>query len=105
MDRWKADKTGKGVSLDRRGRSSGFVGPPARLDCSSRPGAVSALGLDYLPAASSAAPENSWHQTGPPSNSWANQESPMEESSTVLLDSLKVSGGHVGQRELTFKNQ
>ncbi|XP_075878245.1 nonsense-mediated mRNA decay factor SMG7 isoform X3 [Nelusetta ayraudi] len=61
VDRWKADKTG----------------------------AVSALGLDYLPAASSAAPETSWHQTGPPSNSWANQESPMEESSTVLLDSLK----------------
>lgn len=81
--------------MDHRGRSSEFVSPPAGLDCSSCPGAVSALGLDYLPAASSAAPETSWHQTGPPSNSWANQESPMEESSTVLLDSLKVSGSSV----------
>lgn len=55
-------------------------------------GAVSGLGLDYLPAApSSAASETSWHQTGPSGSSWTNQESPMEESSTVLLDSLKVS--------------
>lgn len=72
-----------------------FASSPAGLDCSSCPGAVSALGLDYLPAVSSAASETSWHQTGPPSNSWANQESPMEESSTVLLDSLKVSGASV----------
>ncbi|XP_075954797.1 nonsense-mediated mRNA decay factor SMG7-like isoform X2 [Anarhichas minor] len=63
VDRWKADKTG----------------------------AVSGFGLDYLPAAaSSAASDNSWHQAGPTSSSWTNQESPMEESSsTVLLDSLK----------------
>lgn len=54
--------------------------------------AVSGFGLDYLPAAaSSAASDTSWHQTGPTGNSWTNQESPMEESSsTVLLDSLKV---------------
>ncbi|XP_068604685.1 nonsense-mediated mRNA decay factor SMG7 [Brachionichthys hirsutus] len=59
VDRWKADKTG----------------------------AVSGLGLDYLPAATS---DTSWHQTGPPGSSWTNQESPMEESSsTVLLDSFK----------------
>ncbi|TWW54529.1 Protein SMG7 EST1-like protein C SMG-7 -like protein [Takifugu flavidus] len=32
--------------------------------------------------------DSSWHQMGPSSSSWANQESPMEESS-VLLDSLK----------------
>uniref|UniRef100_A0A3Q1HBC5 Nonsense-mediated mRNA decay factor n=1 Tax=Acanthochromis polyacanthus TaxID=80966 RepID=A0A3Q1HBC5_9TELE len=62
MDRWKADKT-----------------------------AVSGFGLDYLPAAaSSAASDTSWHQTGSTGSSWTNQESPMEESSsTVLLDSLK----------------
>lgn len=51
------------------------------------PGSVSTLGLDYLPT--SAPSDNSWHQIGPSSSSWANQESPMEESS-VLLDSLKV---------------
>ncbi|XP_018534504.1 nonsense-mediated mRNA decay factor SMG7 isoform X4 [Lates calcarifer] len=63
VDRWKAEKTG----------------------------AVSGFGLDYLPAAaSSAASDTSWHQTGPTGGSWTNQESPMEESSsTVLLDSLK----------------
>lgn len=54
--------------------------------------AVSGFGLDYLPAAaSSAASDTSWHQSGPTGSSWTNQESPMEESSsTVLLDSLKV---------------
>ncbi|XP_028448774.1 nonsense-mediated mRNA decay factor SMG7 isoform X3 [Perca flavescens] len=63
VDRWKPDKTG----------------------------AVSGFGLDYLPAAaSSAASDSSWHQTGPAGSSWTNQECPMEESSsTVLLDSLK----------------
>ncbi|XP_074544181.1 nonsense-mediated mRNA decay factor SMG7 isoform X2 [Halichoeres trimaculatus] len=61
VDRWKADKTG----------------------------AVSGFGLDYLPAAaSSAASDTSWHQTGPTPGSWTNQESPMEESSS-MLDSLK----------------
>ncbi|KAK6302614.1 hypothetical protein J4Q44_G00269690 [Coregonus suidteri] len=55
--------------------------------------AVSGFGLDYLPAASSSSdhrtPENSWHQGNAPSSSWAAQELPMEDSSTVLLDSLK----------------
>uniref|UniRef100_A0A674A380 Nonsense-mediated mRNA decay factor n=1 Tax=Salmo trutta TaxID=8032 RepID=A0A674A380_SALTR len=54
---------------------------------------VSGFGLDYLPAASSSSdhrtPENSWHQGNAPSSSWAAQELPMEDSSTVLLDSLK----------------
>ncbi|KAM4728867.1 nonsense-mediated mRNA decay factor SMG7 isoform 2-T2 [Anableps anableps] len=61
VDRWKAEKPGSG------------------------------FGLDYLQAAaSSTAPDSSWHQGGPPASSWTNQESPMEESSsTVLLDSLK----------------
>ncbi|XP_043114627.1 protein SMG7 isoform X1 [Puntigrus tetrazona] len=60
-DRWKADKTG-----------------------------VSGFGLDYLPSASSSSvPDaNSWHQ-GAPTNSWAAQDMPMEDSSTVLLDSFK----------------
>ncbi|XP_041133467.1 protein SMG7 isoform X8 [Polyodon spathula] len=51
--------------------------------------AMSGFGLDYLPAASSSASENSWHKTSTPCSTWAAQESPMEESSTVLLDSLK----------------
>ncbi|XP_008432902.1 nonsense-mediated mRNA decay factor SMG7 isoform X2 [Poecilia reticulata] len=61
VDRWKAEKPGTG------------------------------FGLDYLPAAASAAPpDSSWHQAGSAGSSWTNQESPMEESSsTVLLDSLK----------------
>ncbi|KAJ8274536.1 hypothetical protein COCON_G00091610 [Conger conger] len=50
--------------------------------------AMCGFGLDYLPAASSAT-ETSWHQGSNPSNTWAAQESPMEDSSTVLLDSLK----------------
>ncbi|XP_015210558.2 nonsense-mediated mRNA decay factor SMG7 isoform X4 [Lepisosteus oculatus] len=50
--------------------------------------AVSGFGLDYLPASSSAS-ENSWHQGSTPCNTWATQESPMEDSSTVLMDSLK----------------
>lgn len=60
-DRWKAEKTG-----------------------------VSGFGLDYLPSAStSSVPEtNSWHQ-GAPTSTWAAQDMPMEDSSTVLLDSFK----------------
>ncbi|KAM6948387.1 nonsense-mediated mRNA decay factor SMG7 [Aplochiton taeniatus] len=62
IDRWKAEKTGC---------AGGF-------------------GLDYLPAAaSSAASDSSWHQGCAPSSSWAAQETPMDDSSTVLLDSLK----------------
>uniref|UniRef100_A0A8B9RN84 Nonsense-mediated mRNA decay factor n=1 Tax=Astyanax mexicanus TaxID=7994 RepID=A0A8B9RN84_ASTMX len=61
VDRWKAEKTG-----------------------------VSGFGLDYLPTAptSSASEQNSWHQ-GAPNSSWAPQDMPMEDSSTVLLDSFK----------------
>ncbi|KAF5900960.1 protein SMG7 isoform X2, partial [Clarias magur] len=58
-DRWKAEKTG-----------------------------VSGFGLDYLPAGSSAPEPNSWHQNAP-TNSWAAQDMPMDDSSTVLLDSFK----------------
>ncbi|XP_026144042.1 protein SMG7-like isoform X2 [Carassius auratus] len=60
-DRWKAEKTG-----------------------------VSGFGLDYLPSASSSSvtDTNSWHQ-GAQTSSWAAQDMPMEDSSTVLLDSFK----------------
>lgn len=53
---------------------------------------VSGFGLDYLPSASSSsvAENNSWHQ-GAPTSSWAAQDMPMEDSSTVLLDSFKVA--------------
>ncbi|XP_061878930.1 nonsense-mediated mRNA decay factor SMG7 isoform X1 [Entelurus aequoreus] len=52
-----------------------------------KPGGLSGFGLDYLPASSTS--DSGWHQA-PPANSWTNQESPMEESSsTVLLDSFK----------------
>ncbi|KAK3567755.1 hypothetical protein QTP86_025343, partial [Hemibagrus guttatus] len=60
-DRWKPEKTG-----------------------------VSGFGLDYLPAGSSAPEPNSWHQSAP-TNSWAAQDMPMDDSSTVLLDSFKCS--------------
>uniref|UniRef100_A0A7N8WL38 Nonsense-mediated mRNA decay factor n=1 Tax=Mastacembelus armatus TaxID=205130 RepID=A0A7N8WL38_9TELE len=74
----------------------GPIGTPDSRDCRlmdrrKTDKTVSGVGLDYLPTgASSAASDNSWHQTGPTGSSWTNQESPMEESSsTVLLDSLK----------------
>lgn len=88
-DWWIAGRPTRPVRAERvsevKGQSSGGIN--ASCLC---PGAVSGLGLDYLPAATSAAPETSWHQTAPPGSSWTNQECPMEESSTVLLDSLKV---------------
>uniref|UniRef100_A0A4W4EAP1 Nonsense-mediated mRNA decay factor n=1 Tax=Electrophorus electricus TaxID=8005 RepID=A0A4W4EAP1_ELEEL len=60
-DRWKPEKTG-----------------------------VSGFGLDYLPTGpTSSAPEtSSWNQ-GPAPNSWAVQDIPMEDASSVLLDSFK----------------
>ncbi|NXS44618.1 SMG7 protein, partial [Balaeniceps rex] len=61
-DRWKTDKPGKSMG--------GF-------------------GLDYLPA-TSASSESSWHQSSAPSGSWAAQGPPaMEDSSAVLMESLK----------------
>ncbi|MEQ2182468.1 hypothetical protein GOODEAATRI_022555, partial [Goodea atripinnis] len=94
LDRWKAEKPGGLQEYSR--------GPQPFLDvgdlcfqllmclccCVSGTG----FGLDYLPAAAtSTAPDSSWHQGGSTGSSWTNQESPMEESSsTVLLDSLKV---------------
>ncbi|NXR05887.1 SMG7 protein, partial [Semnornis frantzii] len=61
-DRWKTDKPGKSMG--------GF-------------------GLDYLPATSSSS-ESSWHQSSTPSGTWAAQGPPaMEDSSAVLMESLK----------------
>uniref|UniRef100_A0A3Q3BMC6 Nonsense-mediated mRNA decay factor n=1 Tax=Haplochromis burtoni TaxID=8153 RepID=A0A3Q3BMC6_HAPBU len=66
------------------------------MDCwkANKSGAVGGFGLDYLPTAASSASDSSWHQAGSTGSSWTNQDSPMEESSsTVLLDSLKVTPG------------
>lgn len=48
------------------------------------------FGLDYLPTTSSSS-ESSWHQSSAPSGTWAVQGPPaMEDSSAVLMESLKV---------------
>ncbi|XP_008948006.1 PREDICTED: protein SMG7 isoform X3 [Merops nubicus] len=51
--------------------------------------AMGGFGLDYLPATSSPS-ESSWHQSSAPSGTWAAQGPPaMEDSSAVLMESLK----------------
>ncbi|XP_054240470.1 nonsense-mediated mRNA decay factor SMG7 isoform X4 [Indicator indicator] len=51
--------------------------------------AMGGFGLDYLPATSSSS-ESSWHQSSTPSGTWAAQGPPaMEDSSAVLMESLK----------------
>ncbi|XP_074008802.1 nonsense-mediated mRNA decay factor SMG7 isoform X4 [Numenius arquata] len=51
--------------------------------------AMGGFGLDYLPATSSSS-DSSWHQSSTPSGSWAAQGPPaMEDSSAVLMESLK----------------
>ncbi|KFV76477.1 Protein SMG7, partial [Dryobates pubescens] len=67
-DRWKTDKPGK---------------------CWAPGWAMGGFGLDYLPATSSSS-ESSWHQSSTPSGTWAAQGPPaMEDSSAVLMESLK----------------
>ncbi|NXA49062.1 SMG7 protein, partial [Nothocercus julius] len=66
-DRWKTDKPGK----------CWISGLP-----------MGGFGLDYLPATSSPS-ESSWHQSSTPSGTWAAQGPPMEDSSAVLMESLK----------------
>ncbi|XP_030063260.1 nonsense-mediated mRNA decay factor SMG7 isoform X1 [Microcaecilia unicolor] len=53
--------------------------------------AMGGFGLDYLPATSTSTSENSWHHVGPSSagNAWAAQVSSREDSSAVLMESLK----------------
>ncbi|XP_043346996.1 protein SMG7 isoform X5 [Dermochelys coriacea] len=50
--------------------------------------AMGGFGLDYLPATSSSS-ESSWHQTSTPSGTWAAHGPTMEDSSAVLMESLK----------------
>ncbi|XP_075792897.1 nonsense-mediated mRNA decay factor SMG7 isoform X3 [Pelodiscus sinensis] len=50
--------------------------------------AMGGFGLDYLPATSSSS-ESSWHQTSTPSGTWAAHGPLMEDSSAVLMESLK----------------
>ncbi|XP_043377115.1 protein SMG7 isoform X6 [Chelonia mydas] len=50
--------------------------------------AMGGFGLDYLPATSSSS-ESSWHQTSTPSGTWATHGPAMEDSSAVLMESLK----------------
>ncbi|XP_072367333.1 nonsense-mediated mRNA decay factor SMG7 isoform X4 [Scyliorhinus torazame] len=49
---------------------------------------MSGFGLDYLPAASSSS-DNTWHQAGTPSNTWAAPDTTLDDSSTLLMDSFK----------------
>lgn len=51
--------------------------------------AMGGFGLDYLPATSSSSSESSWHQSSAPSGTWAAQGPAMEDSSAVLMESLK----------------
>ncbi|XP_029473483.1 protein SMG7 isoform X2 [Rhinatrema bivittatum] len=53
--------------------------------------AMGGFGLDYLPATPTSTSENSWHHAGPPSggNAWAAQVNSREDSSAVLMESLK----------------
>uniref|UniRef100_A0A8D0G9N4 Nonsense-mediated mRNA decay factor n=1 Tax=Sphenodon punctatus TaxID=8508 RepID=A0A8D0G9N4_SPHPU len=50
--------------------------------------AMGGFGLDYLPATSSSS-DNSWHQSSTPSGTWAAHGPSMEDSSAVLMESLK----------------
>uniref|UniRef100_A0A8B9ESQ5 Nonsense-mediated mRNA decay factor n=1 Tax=Anser cygnoides TaxID=8845 RepID=A0A8B9ESQ5_ANSCY len=50
--------------------------------------AMGGFGLDYLPATSSSS-ESSWHQPSTPSGTWAAQGPAIEDSSAVLMESLK----------------
>ncbi|XP_036610170.1 protein SMG7 isoform X9 [Trichosurus vulpecula] len=50
--------------------------------------AMGGFGFDYLPATSSSS-ETSWHQAGTPSGTWTGHGPSMEDSSAVLMESLK----------------
>lgn len=49
--------------------------------------AMGGFGIDYLSATSSS--ESSWHQTSTPSGTWTGHGTSMEDSSAVLMESLK----------------
>ncbi|XP_072504527.1 nonsense-mediated mRNA decay factor SMG7 isoform X1 [Notamacropus eugenii] len=50
--------------------------------------AMGGFGFDYLPATSSSS-ETSWHQASTPSGTWTGHGPSMEDSSAVLMESLK----------------
>ncbi|XP_039770333.1 protein SMG7 isoform X2 [Ornithorhynchus anatinus] len=50
--------------------------------------AMGGFGFEYLPATSSSS-ESSWHQAGNPSGTWTGHGPSMEDSSAVLMESLK----------------
>ncbi|XP_053247078.1 nonsense-mediated mRNA decay factor SMG7 isoform X4 [Podarcis raffonei] len=50
--------------------------------------AMGGFGLDYLPATSSSS-ESSWHPASTPSGTWSAHGPPVEDSSAVLMESLK----------------
>ncbi|XP_074078309.1 nonsense-mediated mRNA decay factor SMG7 isoform X6 [Macrotis lagotis] len=50
--------------------------------------AIGGFGFDYLPATSSSS-ETSWHQASTPSGTWTGHGPSMEDSSAVLMESLK----------------
>lgn len=62
---------------------------PSWILISFHPLAMGGFGIDYLSATSSS--ESSWHQTSTPSGTWAGHGPSMEDSSAVLMESLKVS--------------
>ncbi|XP_042781185.1 protein SMG7 isoform X5 [Panthera tigris] len=51
--------------------------------------AMGGFGIDYLSATS--ASESSWHQASTPSGTWTGHGPSMEDSSAVLMESLKIS--------------
>ncbi|XP_017703579.1 PREDICTED: protein SMG7 isoform X4 [Rhinopithecus bieti] len=52
--------------------------------------AMGGFGIDYLSATSSS--ESSWHQASTPSATWTGHGPSMEDSSAVLMESLKTTG-------------
>ncbi|XP_021785300.1 protein SMG7 isoform X4 [Papio anubis] len=52
--------------------------------------AMGGFGIDYLSATSSS--ESSWHQASTPSGTWTGHGPSMEDSSAVLMESLKTTG-------------
>lgn len=98
VDRWKTDKPGESQgSLPSRSEITFSAFPQlvvfgSHRTCwiliSLRPLAMGGFGIDYLSATPSS--ESSWHQTTPGST-WTSHGPSMEDSSAVLMESLKVS--------------
>lgn len=99
-DRWKTDKPGeRRTSLPSKSEITYHILPwflpLAMIEhlfefLSLHPLAMGGFGIDYLSATS--ASESSWHQASTPSGTWTGHGPSMEDSSAVLMESLKVSG-------------